>query len=117
MLSLTSGLGIDTSGANGEALAAFADRGEIPDWATAAIAAATENQLVVNYPNVQQLNPSQNATRAEIAAIAYQALVSSGRADVIASEYVPTTVAQQGTEPETPVAQTPTDDFSQLVAS
>ena len=117
LLSLTSGLGIDTSGANGEALAAFADRGEIPDWATAAIAAATENQLVVNYPNVQQLNPSQNATRAEIAAIAYQALVSSGRADVIASEYVPTTVAQQGTEPETPVAQTPTDDFSQLVAS
>jgi len=106
LLSLTSGLGIDTSGANGEALAAFADRGEIPDWATAAIAAATESQLVVNYPNVQQLNPNSNATRAEIAAIAYQALVNSGQASAISSEYVPTTVAQP-----------PADDFSELVAS
>ncbi|MEO1622618.1 MAG: HEAT repeat domain-containing protein [Cyanobacteria bacterium J06632_3] len=108
LLALTSGLGIDTSGANGDALAAFADRGEIPTWAVEAIAAATENQLVVNYPNVQQLNPQRNATRAEIAAIAYQALVSSGRANAIASEYVPAIAAQPAPT---------TDDFSELVAS
>ncbi|MEL7334432.1 MAG: HEAT repeat domain-containing protein [Cyanobacteria bacterium J06560_2] len=114
LLSLTSGLGIDTSGANGEALAAFADKGEIPEWAIAAIAAATENQLVVNYPDVQQLNPRKNATRAEIAAIAYQALVNSGQANAIASEYVPGTAAT-APNPSTPPAAT--DDFSQLVAS
>lgn len=113
LLSLTSGLGIDTSGANADALEAFADRGEIPEWAVAAIAAATDNQLVVNYPNVQQLNPNKNATRAEIAAIAYQALVSSGRAIAIASEYVP----NQSGETTTPVADVDSDDFSQLVAS
>ncbi len=117
LLSLTSGLQIDTSDVNGEALAAFADRGEIPDWATAAIAAATESQLVVNYPNVQRLNPGRNATRAEIAAIAYQALVNSGRASAIASEYVPMTAARPGTSLGTPAAQTPTDDFSELVAA
>ena len=117
LLSLTSGLGIDTSGVNGEALAAFADRGEIPDWATAAIAAATENQLVVNYPNVQQLNPNRNATRAEIAAIAYQAMARSGRVSAIVSEYVPTIVSGPGTPPENPTAQPPADDFSELVAS
>ena len=117
LLSLTSGLGMDTSVATSDVLAAFVDRGEIPDWAVGAIAAATESQLVVNYPNVQQLNPNRNATRGEIAAIAYQALASSGRASAIASEYVPTAVAQPGTSPETPTAQPPTDDFSELVAS
>ena len=116
LLTLTSGLGIDTSGANGDALNAFADRGEIPEWAVAAIATATDNQLVVNYPNVQQLNPQRNATRAEIAAIAYQALVNSGQATAIASEYVPNTVATQPT-PSTPVTEAPSDDFSALVAA
>lgn len=115
LLSLTSGLGIDTSGEAGEALEAFADSGEIPDWAVDAIAAATNNQLVVNYPDVRQLNPQQNATRAEIAAIAYQALVNSGQATAIASEYIPTITAQPS--PTTPIVVTPTDDFTALVKS
>lgn len=63
----------------------------------------------MNYPNVQQLNPSRNATRAEIAAIAHQALVSSGRANAIASPYIPV-VAVSPTPPSV-------DDFSALVAS
>ncbi|MEL6469406.1 MAG: HEAT repeat domain-containing protein [Cyanobacteria bacterium J06623_4] len=117
LVALTSGLGIDTSNADEELLAAFADRGDIPDWAIAAIATATENQLVVNYPNVQQLNPQQNATRADIAVIAYQALVSSGQADAIASEYVPAVAAQPTPSTETPTAETTDDDFSELVAS
>ena len=50
----------------------------------AAIAAATTSDLIINYPNVRQLNPQRNATRAEISAIAYQALVSTGRASAIA---------------------------------
>ncbi|MEL7357753.1 MAG: HEAT repeat domain-containing protein [Cyanobacteria bacterium J06560_6] len=116
LLSLTSGLGIDTTGATGEALTAFADSGEIPDWAAAAIAAATESQLVVNYPDVAQLNPQKNATRAEIAAIAYQALVNSGRANAIASEYIPD-VAAGSTPPTEPVTTEPADDFEGLVAS
>ncbi|MGC1217747.1 MAG: HEAT repeat domain-containing protein [Phormidesmis sp.] len=119
LLALTSGLGIEisgaNSGANSEVLAAFADRGEIPDWAVAAIAAATTNQLVVNYPAVDQLNSQQNATRAEIAAIAYQALVYRGDASAIASEYVPAIATQP--VPVPPTAEVPIDDFSDLVAS
>ncbi len=115
LLALTSGLGIETAGADSEVLAAFADRDEIPDWAVAAIAAATTNQLVVNYPAVGRLNPQRNATRAEIAAIAYQALVNRGEASAIASEYVPAIAAPP--VPAPPTAETSTDDFSDLVAS
>ena len=120
MVALTSGLGIDTSGANAELLDAYADKGEIPDWAVRAIATATGDELVVNYPNVNQLNPNRNASRAEIAAIAYQALVHSGQAQAIASEYVPTVAVQTGSSETEQTTETPvsnTDDFSELVAS
>ncbi len=110
MLSLVSGLDIDTVSADIAALQSFTDSEEIPGWAVEAIAAATTSDLVVNYPNVRQLNPSRNATRAEISAIAYQALVSSGRADAIASPYLP--------NPAVPIVEVPEEsEFSSLVAS
>nr|WP_290224442.1 S-layer homology domain-containing protein [Trichocoleus desertorum] len=57
------------------------------------LAIATEKRLVVSYPNVRSLNPSQLATRAEVAASVYQALVQSGQvsaldASAIASQYI-----------------------------
>ncbi len=118
LVSLTNGLGLKTTGDTDKLLAAFADRGEIPDWARGAIAAATDKQLMVNYPNVNQLNPGRNATRAEIAAIAHQALVNSGRASAIASPYVPAIAGTPTVETPavTPVAQAPVDEFSELVA-
>jgi hypothetical protein len=51
---------------------------------------------VVNYPNVQFLNPNQTATRAEVAAFIYQSLVRSGQANAIASPYI---VGQTTTNP------------------
>ncbi|MEM6450609.1 MAG: S-layer homology domain-containing protein [Cyanobacteria bacterium P01_D01_bin.105] len=134
LLSLASGLGIDinTSEANGsennisadELLAAFDDKGEIPSWAVEAIAAATNNQLIVNYPNVRELNPNRNATRSEIAAIAHQALVSRGRANAINSPYVPVVASNPApgleppaVEPPTVEAPSPEDEFADLVAS
>ncbi|MGC1307075.1 MAG: S-layer homology domain-containing protein [Phormidesmis sp.] len=123
LLALTSGLGLETNGNSDEILAAFADRGEIPDWARAAIAAAADKQLIVNYPNVRQLNPQRNATRAEIAAIAHQALVNSGRASAITSPYLATVANQPAsTTPgnvEPPIVVNNAeeqDDFSELVA-
>lgn len=141
LLSLTSGLGMSASADTTALLSTFTDRGDIPDWADSAIAAATEKQLIVNYPNAQQLNPQRNATRAEIAAIAHQALVSSGRAGAITSPYLAIASVQSGSVTETPVTETPgvetpaveipstqpsppaadtpteTDEFSELVAS
>ncbi len=114
LVSLTNGLGLKTTGNVDKLLGVFADKGEIPDWARGAIATATDKQLMVNYPNVNQLNPGRNATRAEIAAIAYQALVNSGRVSAIASPYVPVVAATPAVE--LPVAQAPVDEFSELVA-
>jgi len=71
----------------------FQDAAQIPDYARTQIAAATLNQLVVNYPNVASLNPNQNATRADVAAFIYQALVKEGSlpavtATDVASQYI-----------------------------
>jgi len=63
------------------------------------VAAATENRLVVNYPNVQFLNPNQTATRAEVAAFIYQSLVRSGQANAISSSYI---VGQNSGNPTNP---------------
>ena len=52
----------------------FEDAGQIPDYAKNAIAAATINSLVVNYPNVKQLKPNQSTTRGEVAALICRAL-------------------------------------------
>ncbi|MBW4488043.1 MAG: S-layer homology domain-containing protein [Trichocoleus desertorum ATA4-8-CV12] len=80
------------------------------------LAIATENRLVVSYPNVRSLNPSQLATRAEVAASIYQALVQSGEvsaldASAIASQYIagPTVTAQTPTtSPTETLPTTPT---------
>lgn len=78
----------------------YSDANAISDYARNPIAAATERQTVVNYPNVRFLNPTQTATRADVAAFIYQALVNSGQVTAINSPYV---VAQQ---PTTPLAVT-----------
>jgi hypothetical protein len=66
----------------------FEDADEIPEAAQAAITAATENWLVVNYPNVKQLNPNAVATRAEVAAMICQALEKTQQIGLIPSQYI-----------------------------
>lgn len=88
LVSLASGLGLNAG--QTAALSKYNDAARIPAWATGAIAAATEEEIVVNYPSVAQLNPTQNATRADVAAFVYQALVNAGQAEPIESPYVVT---------------------------
>ena len=65
----------------------FQDASQIPDYAREQITAALQNRLIVNHPNVQVLNPNQVATRAEVAAFIYQALVKAGKtAELTTSE-------------------------------
>lgn len=84
-------------------LQTYSDASDIPAYAQPTIAAATEKRLVVNFPNPRVLNPNRVATRAEVAAFLYQAMVSTGSATSIASPYV---VAQasspQTTSPPSP---------------
>ncbi|PZU95416.1 MAG: S-layer protein [Pseudanabaena sp.] len=88
LVSLANGLNYATSQAPETILQSYSDSGSIPNYARNSVAAATENRMVVNYPNVQFLNPNQTATRAEVAAFIYQALVRSGQASAIASPYI-----------------------------
>jgi parallel beta-helix repeat protein len=86
LVSLASGLKLrsdDTS-----VLSVYQDSSLIPQYATTAVAGATAKQLVVNYPIATKLDPNREATRAEVAAFVYQALVNAGRAQPIASSYL-----------------------------
>lgn len=78
LVSLGSGLDLNPTGQPSAILNTFRDANAIPDYAVDRIAAATEKGLVVNYPNVNYLNPNETATRGDVAAFIYQALVNQG---------------------------------------
>jgi hypothetical protein len=99
LVSLANGLNYAPSQAPDSILQTYADASGIPNYARNSVAAATENRLVVNYPNVQFLNPNQTATRAEVAAFIYQSLVRSGQANAISSSYI---VGQNSGNPTNP---------------
>jgi hypothetical protein len=86
IVSLVNGLGLPAADSN--TLVVYRDRNTIPDYATKAIATATQQQIVVNYPDPKQLVPVREATRAEVAAMVYQALVAIQRAAAINSPYI-----------------------------
>ena len=71
----------------------YVDANKIPYYAVDRVAAATKANIVVNYPNQNMLNPNQPATRGDIAAFIYQALVAQGKIEqlpssVKASDYI-----------------------------
>lgn len=86
LVSLVNGLGL--TGGSPDVLLLYRDRAQIPPYATAAIATGTQKRLVVNYPDPKQLNPLRDITRAEIAALLYQALIATAEAEFIASPYI-----------------------------
>ncbi|BBD58299.1 S-layer domain-containing protein [Nostoc sp. HK-01] len=102
LVSLANGLEYSANSNVESTLQYFNDASGIASYARSPIAAATEKQIVVNYPNVKFLNPTATATRAQVAAFIYQALVSSNQASAINSPYI---VATQTTTP-TPVSIT-----------
>jgi hypothetical protein len=88
LVSLANGLEYTPSGNTESTLKYFNDASKISSYARNPIAAATKKQIVVNYPNVKSLNPTATATRAQVAAFIYQALVSSNQAPAINSPYI-----------------------------
>ncbi|MEA5471768.1 S-layer homology domain-containing protein [Spirulina sp. 06S082] len=88
LVSLANGLNYSANAPVNEVLGYYNDGGNISNFARSPIAAATEEKIVVNYPTVTSLNPNRNATRAEVAAFLYQALVREGNAPAIASGYI-----------------------------
>lgn len=66
----------------------YIDADKIPDYAVSAIAGATQAKIVVSYPQPEIFNPDQSATRAEVAAMIYQARVFLDQAKSLASPYI-----------------------------
>lgn len=88
LISLVNGYGLSNPTNPEPLVQPYSDRAQIPDYAVPAVAAATQSGLVVNYPNLNQLEPNRPITRAEVAAIVYQALVATDQAEPLESEYV-----------------------------
>ncbi len=86
IVSLVNGLGLTASG--NKALKSYDDQTKIPDYAKDEVIVASEKQIIVNYPKTKQLNPTREATRAEVVAMVYQALVDADRVAAIDSPYI-----------------------------
>ena len=87
IVSLVNGLGLSTDGTT---TIKFDDQAKIPDYAKNQVVKAIDKRIIVNYPSPKQLNPTRDATRAEVVAIVYQALVDAGRVAAINSPYIVT---------------------------
>ncbi|MGB3615364.1 MAG: S-layer homology domain-containing protein [Elainellaceae cyanobacterium] len=105
LVSLANGLNYAANGTN--AVQVYSDSAAIPDYAINSIAAATEERIVVNYPNVERLRPNQTATRADVAAFIYQALASQGEVTAVSSPYIVNLAQSPGTTPTTNSASLP----------
>ncbi|MGK7920496.1 MAG: S-layer homology domain-containing protein [Trichodesmium sp.] len=78
LIALSSGLNYQTSGSVEQNLNRIFDDAEaIPEEAKKAIAAATANGIVVNFPNVKRLNPEREATRSDVATFLCQAIANT----------------------------------------
>ncbi|MBW4577446.1 MAG: S-layer homology domain-containing protein, partial [Aphanothece sp. CMT-3BRIN-NPC111] len=88
LMALARGLNYSPTGSPQKILQFYKDASAIPKNGSNLVAAATERSLVVNYPDVKLLKPNQIATRAEVAALIYQGMVSTGQAANISSPYV-----------------------------
>jgi uncharacterized surface protein with fasciclin (FAS1) repeats len=115
LVALTSGLRLtNSSGTSNNLSTYYTDASAIPGYAVNNVAAATQSNIVVNYPNVQQLNPLNPLTRAEAAAILYQALVKQGQLQPLASNLAATNYIAGGNAGNT---QTGTDIVSLAASS
>jgi hypothetical protein len=87
LFALAEGLNYTVSGSTEAILSAYTDATTIRSDVRNAIAALTQRGIVVNYPDVQSLNTDKVATRAEVVALIYKALVSTGEVVDISSQY------------------------------
>ncbi|MCS7291465.1 MAG: S-layer homology domain-containing protein [Gloeomargarita sp. SKYBB_i_bin120] len=102
LVALSSGLNLNPTEAPDVTLnRLYRDADAIPNYARPGVAAASERQLVVNYPDVTLLRPNQWATRADVAASLCQSLQLAG----IPSQYIAN--ATLATPVQTPVATLP----------
>ncbi|MBD2609142.1 S-layer homology domain-containing protein [Scytonema hofmannii FACHB-248] len=121
IVALTSGLGLNAGDTTTNVLSTYySDAAEIPAYAVNNVGAATQANLVVNYPELKVLNPNVSVTRAEAAALLYQALVRQGQLQPLASNFPAANYivagSASGTETNTSTTTTTTTTSSNIVA-
>ncbi len=87
-VAIVTGLGIAPPANSAQILSTYKDADQIPSYAKDKVAAATQAGLVVNHPDLNLLKPAQEATRAEVATLIYQALATTGKVGKLSSTYV-----------------------------
>ncbi len=88
IVALTNGLALNAGDTTTNVLSTYySDAAEIPAYAINNVGAATQANLVVNYPELKVLNPNVSVTRGEAAALLYQALVRQGQLQPLASNF------------------------------
>ncbi|MBD2566852.1 S-layer homology domain-containing protein [Anabaena lutea] len=87
LITLAKGLNYKSTGSTTKILSIYNDASSIRNEHRDFIAAITENGVVVNYPNIKLLNGKKVATRAEVCALLYRAMVSAGEVADFASKY------------------------------
>lgn len=89
LVALSSGLELASPGNPARELSQqFRDANQVPSWAVKKIAATTRRKIVSNYPSPQVLSPNRTATRGEVAAFIYQALVNAKKVPQLAAKNV-----------------------------
>lgn len=88
IVALNTGLKLSVPDSPVQKVAIYQDANKISRYAIEAIAAATQANLVVNHPDPKFLTPELTTSRAEAAALIYQALVQRQQASPIQSEFI-----------------------------
>jgi S-layer homology domain len=78
-ISLAKGLQLPVATSQDKVLSKFTDAAKMPKYAREKMAAAVSAGLVIKDKTTNQLKPVQNATRADAAALIYEALVKEGK--------------------------------------
>ncbi len=78
-ISLAKGLNLPAPANQDVVLSKFVDATQMPKYARGKMAAAVESGLVIKDEAANQLKPVQNATRADAAALVYEALIKEGK--------------------------------------
>jgi hypothetical protein len=87
VVALTTGLATPPD-ASVSPLKGLIDGNQIPAYAKPKVSGAITSGLLVNYPDVKQFNPTQPMTRADAAALIYQALAKEGKVNPVPSEFI-----------------------------
>ncbi|MEM7579346.1 MAG: S-layer homology domain-containing protein [Mastigocoleus sp.] len=87
LVALVTGLNLKPPADVDKVLSVYPDNDKIPQYARPKIAAATVNNIVVN-PNNKVLEPTRDASRAEVAAMIHQALVQAKRIKPVESDTI-----------------------------